>query len=296
MESIRGKFADLGMRRIAFSVVVLVFVGFFVLSGGWRVLADAVAAWFEPAVGLHEEFEPAHRIHFFALPLLFWPLIVGLLIQLKSPEKQLAGQLMALLPFVALFTAFAITDFWEPATFMGVFGAVTLLTTLLHPSGRELLGSISVSRVNRVLLVLALVAAVPLLAYVGTQVGLQTGAIEASGHDHAGSGHAEVHEEHIEAGHFTLMTAVGLFVIGLGLLSSLQQPGWWLPAWFAGLLAAFLGLASVVFPDAASSGDLIWALGSIAWGIAFIVAAEITQESESPTLLGAWRARSALGQ
>lgn len=295
MESIRGTLADLGKRRIAFSVVVLAFVGFIVLSGGWRPLADAVAVWFAPALGLHDEFNPAHRIHFMAFPLLFWPLIVGLLMQLKSPEKQLAGQLMALLPFVALFTAFAITDFWEPATFMGVFGAVTLLTTLLHPSGRDLLGSISVSRVNRVLLVLAIVAAVPLLAYVGTQVGLQTGAIEAGGHDHAGSGHAETHEEHIEFGHFMLMSAVGLFVIGLGLLSSLQQPGWWLPAWFAGILAAFLGLASVVFPAAASSGDLIWAVGAIAWGIAFIVAAETTQEPETPTLLGAWRTRAATG-
>lgn len=292
MGSIRGKLADLGKRRIAFSVVVLAFVGFFVLSGGWRALADAVAVWFEPALGLHDEFEPAHRIHFLAFPLLFWPLIVGLLVQLKSPEKQLAGQLMALLPFIALFSAFALTDFWEAATFMGVFAAVTILTTLLHPSGRELVGSISVSRINRILLVLVIVAAVPLLAYIATQVGLQTGAIEIGGHDHAGSSHAEVHEEHIEAGHFMLMTAVGLFVIGLGLLSSLQQPGWWLPAWFAGLLAAFLGLASVVFPDAASSDDPIWALGAIAWGIAFIVAAETTQNAETPTILGAWKNRS----
>jgi hypothetical protein len=49
---------------------------------------------------------------------------------------------------------------------------------------------------------------------------------------------------------------------------------------------ARLGLASVVFPDADSRFGLAWALAAIAWGVVFVAAAELTQNAESPTLLG----------
>jgi hypothetical protein len=85
------------------------------------------------------------------------------------------------------------------------------------------------------------------------------------------------------------MAAFSLTVIGVALLASLRPDGWWLPAWIAGGLAARLGVASLLFPNAGSSIGLAWSVAAIAWGVAFVAVAELTQEGERPTLLGAWR-------
>lgn len=182
MESVVSRIRDAGLRRIASAVVVLVFLGFFVLTGGWRMLAFTVAGWFEGALGLFGEFEPVHRIHTMSFALLIWPAILGMLVQLRSPRKHLAGQLMALVPWVALLLTFALTDFWKPLPMIAIMGGLTLVATLVHPAGRELVTSISVPQVSRVMLALVLVGAIPLLAFAATQVGLQTGAIEIAGH------------------------------------------------------------------------------------------------------------------
>lgn len=292
MGSIRSKVSDVGWRRIGSLIVVLAFFGLFIGTGGWRLLADAVAGWFEPAVGLHDEFEPAHRIHFLVFSAMIWTAVLGMLAQFRSPRKHVAGQLMALVPWVALIVAFALTDFWKALPMIAIMGSLVLLATLLHPAGRDLVSSISPSRVNRTMLVLILVAAVPVLAFSATQIGLQTGAIDQAGHghDHGEAGaHAEVHQEHIDAGHFSLMAAFGFVVIGIGLLASLRQAGWWLPAWTTGVLVVYFGLASVVFPETASSAGPVWGVAAIAWVVAFVGAAELTQDSETPTLLGAKR-------
>lgn len=139
---------------------------------------------------------------------------------------------------------------------------------------------------STVLLALVLVAAVPLLAFSATQVGLQTGTIDIA-HDHGGAGeHEKVHQEHIDAGHFTLMAAFGFVVIGIGLLASLRPGGWWLPASITGLMVAFFGLASVVFPDAASSADTAWGVAAITWGVVFVGATVLTRDVETPSPYG----------
>src|SRR5262245_52058743 len=96
---------------------------------------------------------------------------------------------------------------------VAIFGVLTLLATLLHPTGRDLFRSLSVSRLNRVMLALFIIAAVP-------------------------------------------------------------------------LLPTLLGLASLVFRGVDSSLGPIWTLAAIAWGVVFVTVAELTQDAESPTLLG----------
>lgn len=287
MASVRSRVAAVGLRRIANAVVVLGFLGFFVLTGGWRLLAFVVAGWFDGALGLFDEFEAAHRIHEFAFAMLIWPAVVGLVAQLGSPRKHVAGQLMALIPWAALLVAFALTDHWAAFPMIATFGAVTLLAALVHPAGRDLVGSFTGPRVSRLLLALVLVAAAPLVAFSATQVGLQTGAIEQGGHEHGeAGGHAEVHEEHVEYGHFAMMAAFGFVVIGLGLLASLRPTGWWLPAGFVGLMAAFYGLASVAFPETASSAGTTWGVAAVGWGVVFVAAALLEHGGEAPSPYG----------
>lgn len=281
MTSVRARLSEFGLRRFVFSAVVLAFFGLFVLTGGWRLLADSVAGWFENGLGLHDEFEPAHRIHFVTFSVMIWPAVVGMLAALWSPREHLAAQFMALLPWVGLVVAFALTGFWDPFVMIGIFGSLVLLATLLHPAGRELVTWFDASQVSRLMLALVLVAAVPLLAFTATQVGLQTGAIEQAGHAHGAAGsHAEVHEQHVEHGHFALMTAFGLVVLGMGLLSSLRPTGWWLPAGVTGALAMYFGAASVTFPETASSAGTAWGLAAVAWGSAFVAATVLIQRHE----------------
>lgn len=271
MATISERVGDVGYRRIGQTIFVLAFLGLFLGTGGWRLLVDAVAGWFPNGLGLHEEFDPAHRIHVLSFAILIWPAIIGMVAQLRSPRKHIGGQLMALIPWAGLILAFALTGFWKPFMMIGIMGGLTLMATLLHPAGRGLVSWISLSRTNRVLLLLVIVAAVPLLAFSATSVGLQTGAIEPTGHDHGESGnHAEVHQEHIDAGHYALTAAFGFVVIGVGLLTSLQPVGGWLPASFTGILAAYFGLASILFPDTASSVGVLWGVAAIVWGGAFI--------------------------
>lgn len=208
----------------------------------------------------------SHRIHDLTFAFLFGTAAVGLLASLLSPSKNVAGQLMALIPWVGLALVVPLTNYWVApgAGFVivvtALFGALTLNAMIFHPTGRDLLRSVSISRVDRVMLAMVVIAAVPLLAYASTNIGLQ----RTDPGDHAA------------AGHYGFMAAFSFTVIGVGLLASLRPDGWRLTAWVAGCLPALLGLASLVFP-VDSSLDPVWALAAIAWGVVFVAAAELTR-------------------
>jgi hypothetical protein len=73
------------------------------------------------------------------------------------------------------------------------------------------------------MLALVIVAAVPLLAFAATSIGLQR----------------TVGDDHAAMGHYGYMAAFSFTVIGVGLLASLRPVGWWLAAWVAGLFQPF---------------------------------------------------------
>lgn len=170
---------------------------------------------------------------------------------------------MALIPWVSLVLASALTNRWvfAPLPFLG---ALTLAATVLHPTGRDLFRSFSVSRMNWVMLSLVIIAAVPLLTLASTYIERQR----------------TLTNDHAALGHYGFMAAFSVTVIGVGLLASLRPTGWRLTAWVTGALAAALGLASLVFPDVDSSLGLVWGPAAIAWGGVFVVAAELTQAAD----------------
>ncbi len=205
----------------------------------------------------------SHRIHDLTYAFLFGTAVVGMLAQLRTPSKNVAGQLMALIPWVGLLLAFALGNILVvliSPPFVPIFGALTLLATILHPTWRALLSSFSVSQVNRAMLALVIIAAIPLLAFASTSIGLQR----------------TVTNDHAAMGHYGYMAAFSFTVIGVGVLASLRPGGWRLTAWIAGLLPALLGLVSLLYPDINSSLGLAWALAAIAWGVLFVAAAELT--------------------
>jgi hypothetical protein len=217
-----------------------------------------------------------HRIHDLTYALLFTTAVVGILAQLRRPSKNVAGMLMALIPWVALLLAAVLSTsagvVLSAERLLVAVGTVTV--ALLHPAERYFFRSFAVARINWVLLTLVGIAAVPLIAFAATNIDLQR----------------TVSDEHAGMGHYGFMAAFSFTVIGVGLVASLRPDGWRLTAWVAGLLPALLGLASVLYP-VTSSLSLPWPLAAIAWGAAFVAAAELTERAKGPALL---RSRSAV--
>ncbi len=221
---------------------------------------------------IFDRFYRSRRTHDVAYGALFTTAIVGTLAQLRRPEKNVAGMVMALIPAAALLLVAVLSDDSDVVQRNPLRYAawVMVVAALLHPAGRTFFRSFRVSRVNWAMLALIAIAAVPLIAFASTNIRLQR----------------TVEDIHAIMGHFGFMAALCFTVIGVGLLASLRPDGWRLTAWVAGLLVALLGVTSALYPDATSSVDLIWALAAIAWGVAFVAAAELTTDAEATSHTG----------
>jgi hypothetical protein len=205
--------------------------------------------------------EPHHRIHDLAFGLLLGTTAIGAFVQLRAPAKNVAGQLMAAIPIVALLAAAIATDRRVLAIPWVAVGAPTIVATLLHP---DLFRSLGLTRPARPMIVLVAIAAVPLLAFALNNIGLQ----RSGANDHAA------------LGHYGYMAAYGFTVVALGVVSSLRLEGSGLVARVAGALAVFLGVASLVFPDVEGSLGATWPLVTIAWGLGYIAVAEIVRRQD----------------
>ena len=218
MASTRASLSDLAAGRIAFSLVVLLTLGLAAFFGLVVLQPELFTSLFGRATGGHisDHFrDPHHRIHDLTFGFLLGTAVVGMLAQLRTPSRNVAGQLMALIPFVALVLAFALTNTGVLQIPWLVLGASTLLSTMLHPAGRDLFRTLSVSRMDRVMLAVVLIAAGPLLAFAFTNIALQR----------AGP------SDHVALGHYGFLAAFGFTVIGVGLIASLRPDGWRLTAW-----------------------------------------------------------------
>lgn len=269
--------AGYSWRRILSSLFALVpLVLWIALFQMWRNQLLLITSWVG-GFGLLEPifYELPHRLHEFAAGLGWWPIILGIVAHLYAPRRWPAAIMIAFWGILAILIAIALTGSFALLAIIAFVGVPILLATLLHPSGLDVIGELTDSRPNKLLLGLVAVAAVPLLAFAAHQVGLQTGAVEAA-HAHANGGHgSEVHQEHIEFHHFMFVTQWAIAAIGLGLLASLQPAGWRLAAWLAGAMVAVFALAGILAPSAASNPGLLWNLGAIVWGVVFIGAAEM---------------------
>lgn len=206
--------------------------------------------------------EPHHRVHDLTFGLLFGPSVAGVLVQLRDPSRNVAGMVMALVPPAALLLVVALSvvltgnaSALQPPWVL--VGAAALIALSLHPAGSQFFSSFRIARVDRWMLGLLLVAAVPLLVLTVANVRLQG-----------------VGDDHAAAGHYGFIAAFGLTVVGVGALASLRPDGWRLTAWVGGLLPGLLGVASLAYPDATSSLDAFWAVAAITWGMAFVAVTE----------------------
>lgn len=250
------------MRTKAFNVVLGLLV--LALAIQWWVVVTPVLVWL-PDGFVNDFFSSRvddfaiHRIHRLALALSHVMVLVGLAIQFHRPENKEAPMWQASAFFGAAIVINLIigpTAEQVPPPLWIIFG-VGVLAGVLHPTSPFLRPP---QPVDRRLLALTTVVAVPVLLYVVDQLGLQISGVEADPH-WAGS-------------HYQFAGEFGIHLILLGLVSSTAFTGRRVTAWMAGLSALLMGVASVVFPDQASSPGIVWGAALAAWGVVFILTSE----------------------
>jgi hypothetical protein len=183
-------------------------------------------------------------------------LTVGLLVQLRGPERKIAGVQQAFLVIPALVVGSAIaSDSQNLVPALIVLPAIGILLAL-HPASGEFFRR--GATLSRTVLAITVIAAVPLVAY-ALDMGAQARDLEGPPH-------------HVQR--LSTMAAMALAIVLTGLLAALQTRGWRIPAWSAGTGAIVFGLASVVFPDQPGAVGHGWGGVAIAGGVLFIAVAE----------------------
>ena len=221
-------------------------------------LAFPLWGWFDVAMTQNIHF--IHELGFMGVVLVG---IIGLATQLYKPAKRVAGLQQALIVFAAFlvtmtgFTIAGDSNILVDATFFAIIFGPAVIAALLHPTGRKLLSTRTAGRFSPIMAGLAVVAAIPLGAYIVGQFGLHW----------SGDAHAVIN-------HYAGMIVYSGVLVALGLLASLKPIGWRIPLFSAAGLALVIGVAGVLYPETASSVGTMWGGAAIAWAVLFAVVGE----------------------
>jgi hypothetical protein len=172
----------------------------------------------------------------------------------RSPERSMRPLLvlaaLAIAGLATMILSFTLDPFTMP--FVVLIGVLWIL----RPSREPLLAA---GRPSRVLLVLVLLSAGPLVAYALNQAEFQR-IDSVSSHD--------------AFFHWVETSFYALAVIMLGLLAALRPAAHRLAAWCGGMALGVLGAASLGLGSYASALDTTWAVAALAGSVAFVVLAE----------------------
>jgi hypothetical protein len=243
-----GEFRS-SIRRTAFLAAVW-FVSV-TLGIAFFGLTSLVLGWFEAADG---PIIPVTDLGYGALVGIL--ITGGILVQIRSPERRVAGLQQATLGSLALLISVPLASDTQNALPGLIILAAVATLAALHPARGELF------RINAgfdpVLAVIVVVGAVPLIRYALS--------IAAEARQLVGPPH------HVQR--LATMAAMAIAVVLTGLLAALRTRGWRIPAWCAGTAAMVFGLASVVFPTYHGSAGRGWGVLALVGGIVFVVVSE----------------------
>ncbi|MDQ3661594.1 MAG: hypothetical protein M3454_11135 [Actinomycetota bacterium] len=277
MEASEQRSALPAVKRVVFVILVLAFILFTALLTPVPYL---VLGWFVE-VGPNQT---SHKVHEIAFGALFLLPLVGLIAQLRRPENKIAPMYQILLPLATTIVILVlVAGQGDPSVV--VFVVAPLLILGLHPARSRVLRPALAP--SPLLLGLAIVATVPLLAFavgqlrvsaeaarVAPQVfdSLPQDATEAEAQkalERVASGEALEAAEHY--GHWSVMGAFALSIVGGSFIAASRPPGWGVTAWSTAAVTILYGVASLVFPADASALGGLWAVLAILWGIALVV-------------------------
>ena len=247
------------IRKIIFYALAAL-LSVFLLVGFWDIIPGVVFGWLPDSVliSLHPDFERLfvpHRLHQMAMHAILWGLVLGVVLQLYHPERRVAPLLQALtftLAFVVIELAVG-----QPVWGSAIPALVLALLAILHPRGRDLL---RLPRLNWTMASLTALAVIPWLVFALGQIELSRLNLPGDAHD--------------QMEHWNRMAVFATLIIVWGLIGSTDLPGWRLTAWIVAYASIIYGLQSLVFPSQASAAAAGWAIAALAWGVAYLVAAE----------------------
>jgi hypothetical protein len=184
---------------------------------------------------------------------------LGLLAQLRRPERRIAGIQQTALVAIALALAGAAGEAWWYLVLAGGVAVAFALLVALHPARQTLFAR---GRLEPAMLVLAAVAAVPILVYAWRMARAQRRDLLPA--DAVSNG---LH-------HWTVMAALALAVLLLLLLAALGTSGAGIPAISASFAAGAWAISCLLAPvSAAGSEGHAWAWVALAWAVVTLVAA-----------------------
>jgi hypothetical protein len=194
---------------------------------------------------------------------------LGLLAQLRRPERRIAGlQQTAAVAFALAVAGSAGEKWWYLALAAGIAGASALLVAL-HPARQTFLAR--GQPLDSVMVTLAGVAAVPALVYAWRMASAQRRDLPPAD--------AVTNDLH----HWTVMTALGLIVLLLVLLAALHTRGWRIPAMSASIAAGGWAISCMLAPEsAAGSEGHRWAWAVIVWAAMTLAATVLPRRSARP--------------
>ena len=179
---------------------------------------------------------------------------LGLLAQLRRPERRIAGIQQTAVVALTLAIAGAAGEEWLYLALAGGISAACAVLVALHPARQTLLAL--GQRIDPVLLALAVFAAVPCLVYAWRTASAQRRDLPPA--DAVSNG---LH-------HWTVMTALGLLVPFLVLLASLRTTGWRIPAISASIAAGAWAISCLLAREpAAGSEGHGWAWAVVVWAL-----------------------------
>jgi hypothetical protein len=221
-------------------------------------LTSLVVGWFEASDG------PAIPVTDLGYGALVGILItIGILAQLRSPERRIAGVQQAMLGSLALLISAPLAaDAQNLGPGLIILAAVAVVIAL-HPARREFF-RVRRTRLDPALAAVVVVGAVPLLIY-ALAMAAEARQLVAPPH-------------HIQR--LATMAAMAIAVVLTGSLAAFRTTGWRIPAWCAGTATMVFGLASVVFPTYGGSGGRVWGAAAVVSGFLFIVVAEARVERQ----------------
>jgi hypothetical protein len=190
---------------------------------------------------------------------------IGLLTQLRRPERHLAGLQQVALAALAYLAAGTLTG-QQPLLLAGGLVAATAVGAL-HPDRRALLRGLQ--RPSLPLLALALVAAAP-----GSQYALHMAFNQRDGVLPA--------DAHLGLGHWAALSAAALAALLAALLGSFRTPGFAIPSFTAAAAALAWGITCLLYPGSAGALSPAWAGLAIAWALAFAAATVVETSRAGP--------------
>ena len=179
---------------------------------------------------------------------------LGLLAQLRRPERRIAGIQQTAVVAFALAAAGVAGEEWRYGAFAAGLAGLCAVLVALHPARASFRAR--GERVEPVMLALAAVAAVPSLVYAWRMASAQRRDLPPA--DAVSNG---LH-------HWLVMTALALSVLLLMLLAALRTMGWRIPAISASIGAGGWAISCLLAQEsAAGSEGHAWAWAVIGWAV-----------------------------